>query len=305
MTLTEVIERYCLTREVSPAYQYQLEWAARRLSKSLGRDATTGDLDPRVISVWLRDEQNAGRMSARSRRNMRASLMTIARAADSPLHTQEVRQVKLMPRSPQAWEPEELASVVEASQTLPGQLANGIRRAEYFPAVLWFAFETGLRRRDVWDFDSRTMGSDRRASLTQHKSRAVHVVEVTRSTYADMMRIANRLQTRGDKKWFQPFRWPQEESAFYYWLAKARAIAGIDPKVANRALQHVRRTGATAVEREQRDAATKYLGHRSGGALAWASYIDPRMVRHTIMPPTVRPNEPAARSSAGSDQSYA
>jgi hypothetical protein len=69
-----------------------------------------------------------------------------------------VRQVKVAPRSPEAWYFDELCRVVEAAKNLPGTMANGLPRGRYFATVLWFTFETGLRRRDVISFDVGRLG---------------------------------------------------------------------------------------------------------------------------------------------------
>lgn len=298
MKLSTVVEDYCLRRDVTDLYQYQLDYAVKQLALHLGRQPTIDDLQATVISQWLRDEQRTGRLGDRSRRNIRASLITIAKAAQIPLDVELVRQVKVAQRSPEAWDFSELRQVCDAAASLPGTLGNGLPRGRYMSATLWFCFETGLRRRDVMLFDVQRFGPDRRAALTQNKTGRVHVVEITQSTYDDLHWLGDRLQVAGDPHWRTPLRWPHHWSAFYHWMARARKIAGVDAASINRALQHIRRTGATAVECEEADSATKYLGHRSGGSLAWSSYIDPRKVRRTVMPPAVRPD---VRSRSESD----
>ena len=290
MLLETVVKKYCLIRDVTENYQYTLNYAVNRLALHLRRPPTVDDLDPEVLSEWLKDEQRAGRLSDRSRRNIRASLITISGAAKVQLPRDEVRQVKVSPRAPEAWHFEELCRVVEAAANLPGTMRNGLPRGRYFATVLWFAFETGLRRRDIVTFDIGRLGEDRRAALTQHKPQQVHVVEVTEATFEDLRFLSERLRVAGAEHWRTPLHWPHDWKCFYDWMKKARKAAGVDANVMNRALQHLRRTGATAVECQEPDTASKYLGHRSGGALAWASYIDPRKVRRTIMPPAVRPD---------------
>lgn len=309
MLLEKVVAKYCLRRDVTETYQYTLNYAVKRLSLHLNRPPTTEDLDPDVLSKWLQDEQRAGRLSDRSRRNIRASLITISKAANVQLASEEVRQVKVAPRSPEAWHYEELCRVVDAAGKLPGTMKNGLPRGRYFAAVLWFAFETGLRRRDIMNFDIGRLGEDRRAALTQNKSKQVHVIEVTEATLEDLKFLSERLRVAGIEYWRTPLHWPHDWKCFYAWMRRARKAAGVDADVMNRSLQHLRRTGATAVECKEPDTASKYLGHRSGGALAWASYIDPRKVRRTIMPPAVRPDvrfrSEQIDSASGGDHSRA
>ncbi|TWU67315.1 hypothetical protein V7x_28890 [Crateriforma conspicua] len=288
MKLSEICTKYCLAHELSADYEYQLEYAVRRFELHLGRPAVAGDLTPDAVNAWLRHERQSGQIADRSRRNVRQSILTLWKWHDPTAPTSAVRLVRVAKRPPEAWDFEEMQAVAEAAGRLHGHLKNGVRRALYFSTVLWFTFETGLRRTDVWRFDVTRLDDQRRASMTQNKSGQVHVIEVTPETHAGLMALHRHLSAIGARHARTPLHWPFNESAFYYWIRRARALAGIDATIGNRAMQHIRRTGATAVECAEPDGATKYLGHRSGPTLAWASYIDPRKATRSIMPPTTR-----------------
>lgn len=287
MRLTDLLDRYCLENELSKDYAYQLSYAVKRFHRFLGSIADVDEITEERLNQWLLHEQELQEINDRGRRNVRASLLTLLRYAESGLRMDRVRRVKVAPKPPEAWDVDQLGAVAESAKRLEGTMKNGLTRAEYFSTVLWFAFETGLRRSDIWRFNVERFDQSNQASLTQHKTGHIHVVQITQRTRDALIRLSSTLRLGGVKYHRTPLYWPHHWSVFYYWLAKARVMAGVDESVLNRALQHIRRTGATAVECAQHDAAPRYLGHHSGPGLARASYIDPRKIRRSIMPPVV------------------
>lgn len=281
-----VADDYELSKEISSDYAYQLRYAIKRFERFLGRPASTDDLCERTLNLWLRHERDAGEISDRSRANVRTSVLTLWKYTRRPMNRDGVRSVVVTPKNPEAWHFDELDQVANAADRLPGQLPNGIRRADYMRNVLWFAYETGLRRRDVWTFDLTRFDSDRKAALTQHKTQRVHVVEISQETEVGIRRIYTELQGRRDPHHRTPLRWPQSVTQFYYWMKRCRELAGIDPETPNRSLQHVRRTGATEVDLDG-NAAWRFLGHSREG-LDRKSYIDQRKAVKPITPNRTR-----------------
>ncbi len=288
MLLTDLLARYRLEREISSDYSYQLGYAVQRFNRFHGRMAEIGEITEERLNEWLLSEQQSEEINDRGRRNVRASILTLLRYAESDLRLDRVRKVKVSPKPPEAWNIDQFVQVANAATRLPGSMVTGVKRSDYFSTVLWFAFETGLRRSDIWRFNIDRLDETNQASLSQHKTKHVHVVQVTDRTRESLHRISNILKANSYKIHRTPLSWPHHWSAFYYWLARARAMAGVDADVINRGPQHIRRTGATAVECDQPETAQHYLGHRSGPNLARASYIDPRKVGRSIMPPVVR-----------------
>lgn len=128
------------------------------------------------------------------------------------------------------------------------------------------------------------------AALSQHKTQNMHLVCVTDETMSELRQIVDILAANECPEKQTPLKWPQSESQFYYWFRRAREIAGVDPDVTNRALQHMRRTGATAV-RQSGGEAWRYLGHTAEG-LDRKSYVDRVKTAKAITPASAR--EPAA-----------
>lgn len=284
--LRDVVDDYELSTEITSAYAYQLRYSVGRLERFLGRNATTDDLTDRVINRWLKHERDAAEIGDRSRANVRTSLLTLWKKTGVAMNRDAVRCVVVTPKNPEAWNFDELDQVAEAAGSLPGHLPNGVPRSLYMRNVLWFAYETGLRRRDVWTFDLSRFDAERKAALTQHKTHRVHVIEITQETEAGIRKIHSILHSRGSKAAGTPLRWPQSVSQFYYWMRRCREIAGIDAQTPNRSLQHIRRTGATEVDCEGQ-CAWRFLGHSREG-LDRKSYIDQRKAVKPIIPNRIR-----------------
>ncbi len=124
MQLNDVAVEYCLAREVSDDYSYQLKYAVRRFLAYAG-NLPADRITERLINEWLSHEKQLGQIGDRSRRNCRASMLTLLRFVEADLRYDRVRRVKVPPRTPQAWLPEQLAEVAKACKALPGVMANG------------------------------------------------------------------------------------------------------------------------------------------------------------------------------------
>jgi hypothetical protein len=287
--LLDLVDQYELSREISRDYAYQMRYAVGRFGRWLGRDPVADDLAPDTVNAWLMRERDAGEIADRSRANVRRSILTLWKRFWPPLDRDRIRSVVVTPRNPEAWHFDELAAVADAAGRLGGELMNGVPRGLYFRACLWFAYETGLRRRDCWLFNFAAFGEDRRATITQHKTRRVHLVQITSETMRDVEEIRAILRRRRDRAADFALRWPQCVTTFYYWMRAARVAAGVDPFVSNRSLQHIRRTGATEVAREG-GAAWRFLGHTREG-LDRISYVDAAKTSSPNMPQRTRTNE--------------
>lgn len=285
ITLFKSVDRYELSKEISSGYAENLRNAVKRLNRFLKRESTLEDLCFQTINEWLKYERDFGEIADRTRANHRRSILTIWAKYGSGLNRSEIRSVILTPKNPEAWTYQELKLVADAACQVAGVLKNGIRRAQYLETCLWFAFESGMRRSDLWDFELRLIDSDNRAAFTQHKSRRVHVVQFTEETVSAMRDIARQLKARRDPCFQTPLKWPQSERQFYFWLKRCRVLSGVDPEERNRAMQHVRRTGATEVDR-QGDAPWRFLGHSREG-LDRKCYVD---ARKTVVPITPHAN---------------
>lgn len=287
MSLANLIDKYNRDRELAPCYVQTLRCSVRRLGRYLSREATVGDLRYQTINEWLQAECDAGTLKARTRAGGRTDILTLWKYSGRKLKKEKVRKVKIPKRNPEAWTFEQLDSVAKASEGFVGQLPNGVPRSLYFRTIFYFAYETGLRRRDIWSFDFETF-AEQRSAVTQHKTGNVHVIDVTDETMQDLDTIYQTLVAADDPNAATPLRWPGSESQFYYWAKKLRIAAGIDADTHNRVLQHSRRTGATDVALAG-GAAWQYLGHTQPG-LDRKSYVDAVKTAKITLPTRTRAN---------------
>lgn len=286
MKLRDLIADYSRDNDISEGYEYQLGYAVKRMEKWLEREPVTDDLDQRKVNEWLQFEQRSGKLSARSRANLRTSVQTLWKAA-AELNVAgdvgKIRPVKLPDTNPEAWTFDQLRAVASAAEELEGHIPNGIPRSWYFPTLIWYGFEAGLRRSDCFGFDVRDLRGTNGAHV-QHKTGRTHGYRITDETAESLLRIADQLKRSGNPRWMHPLDYPGSVSQVYYWLRRCRLIAGVDADVPNRSLQHLRRTGATQVEIESPMTAWKYLGHSTGPTLSRKHYIDKRLASRPVMP---------------------
>jgi integrase len=283
--LTKVLRCYDRDNELSPLYVGTLGCSVRRFERYLGRPPRESDLKSKTVNKWMRYEQAETSLSDRSRANGLSHIITLWKYTGRKFDRRKIRHIKVRPKNPAAWDHNELREVADAMQRLPGKLPNGVPRSLYFSTILWFAYETGLRRRDIWDFDLSWLVGNQ-ATLSQHKTGQVHIIQVSDETLSDMRKISEMVAESDSAAALTPLRWPQGESQFYYWFRRAREIAGIDAKVVNRALQHMRRTGATAVCKSG-ESAFRYLGHTKEG-LDRLSYVDQIKTAKAVTPTIAR-----------------
>lgn len=289
-SLKSIIRRYEQDNELSGRYVKQLEHAVGRFAKYLGRKPTVRDLKVKRVNKWLRNEQIEGAVGDRTRSNIRQAIATLWKQHDPKFQRKKIRRVKVAAKNPNAWSFTQFKEITDSASQISGVCSNGIERSALIQTMLWFTYETGLRRSDVWAFEFSRFAGSLKTAITQHKVSRVHIIEVTQKTHDDMESISNRLKESGDNEWNKPLRWPDSESQFYYWMRKVREIAGVDSSVVNRCLQHIRRTGATAVEMDG-GKAWQYLGHAAPG-LDRISYVDGIKTITSLIPQQNRDTEP-------------
>lgn len=295
LTLDGLIDNYNRDRELAACYVSTLRSSMRRFSKFLGRPALVRDLEYQTVNEWLQAECEEDRLAPQTRFGGRTDVLTLWRYSGRKLKKSKVRGVKVPNKSPEAWTFDQLSEVAEASDKIRGKLPNGIPRSLYFRTIIFFVYETGLRRKDIWRFNFLEFAAQRSA-ITQNKTGNVHVVAVTDETFADLQEIYDLLIASGDPHAATPLRWPQSQSQFYYWAKKVRKVAGIDVDVKNRVLQHGRRTGATDVALAGGDA-WRYLGHTKEG-LDRKAYVDAVKTHKITLPTRTRSNGSSHREPA-------
>lgn len=273
MDLATVLADYQLTRRLRASSAYQLHHSLRIFEAYLGHAATIRELNPATVNAWLVSlERTHGQRTVAGHR---VNLLSLWRdAADRGLVSAPAR-VRKVPRPrpcPVSWTADELSRVARCASQFHGLLTNGVPRATYFEALVHAAYDSGLRRSDLWTLRRSQIRSDGTIVMRQQKTGLPHHPVFRERT----MQLLRSLP--GDT----PLAWPGDPRRFYVeWQALI-----LFSDVPNGSLQQIRRTGATMVKRATGDpeAVRRYLGHSS--LTMQRHYVDESIaVPHPVTPP--------------------
>lgn len=270
-SLSAYVDRYAVQREISDSSVYQLRRSALIFERWAGEPIDVGAITDDQLSRWLYDLRN--QYAQATLRKIRGDVLTLLRdAAEAGLcdPPKRVRKIARPKPNPQAWSASEVAVIIEAATRLRGVLVDGRRRADYFSALFLAAWETGLRRSDLFRLRQRDIGDGGRIVLTQKKTGDAHVAHVRPDTVA-------RLRRLGDT----PLSWPSTNRLFYYWFDKVVAASGVPP---HGGLHCIRASGATDVALHQPGRQTRFLGHTTPAADS--HYLDRRIIEAAPIMPT-------------------
>lgn len=276
---------YARDRSLRDTTAYQYERSIRCFGEWLGHEPQLADLDDGVVSSWLADlEKLRLPKTVRGKRQAVLSIWRHAAEAGIVQPPGKIRKTRVPLPNPTAWDLSELRRLIDAAERLPGFFPNGVARKTWFAALFRVAYQTGLRRSDLFCFDvTRDVDADGNISTVQQKTLDGHVSKISAETLELLRTISDRLHADGSNAWRTPLAPPCYVRGVYQWFAKLRQLAGIDGEGA---IQQLRRTGATYVEKEHPGAAMRYLGHRTPG-LAYRHYVDRSKLGAGVMPPEV------------------
>lgn len=260
---------YCASRDLSPQTERFYLYGVRAIENWAKHPVTVLFAAERV-NDYLRDlAASKNRYTAWS---YRSSLLTLLRAAHAEgLCTlpPKVRPIRRPEHRPRGWRQPEIAKLI----------AHGspIQRA-----AIRLGYDTGLRRSDLFTVRwSQVVGErdDYRVIHTPSKTGRQVVRRIRNETYDELDALRNPDDDRLLPSEVKHSAWRKR----WHKLGKA---AGVDTR--RRALQAIRRTGASLTKREGGSAA-EYLGHSPrSGDLAERYYIDPELVDEAPpLPPTI------------------
>lgn len=259
------LRQYSLFRNLRPASEYRLRRALALYSDWLGREARTGDLTDESVSLWIKSLEQTH--SPKSVYGFRTDLLCLwrdcaARGLCAP--PSRVRRVKKPQPLPRAWTIVELRRLLDVVRQLDGSFHNGVSRRLYSEALVLACYDTGLRRSDLWQIRRGQVREDGSVLLRQQKTGHTHFPRMRPPTLQCFLMLP------GDRPLACPYR---SASAFYKWWKSVTTRAG----VSHGAMQQLRRTGATHLAIEHRDAVQTYLGHRTSDMMR--HYIDESIAR--------------------------
>lgn len=263
-------ERYIESRPLSADSAERLRRSCRKFREMFGETLPDESSLSRFVGSL------AARYAPKTVKGHRANILTIMRFAALPggvarLNHDMVRNVRVPAPNPEAWEADEWEAFLAAIPRVEGFCPSRPRlsRAEYLAALAPAAYESGLRKGDLFKLDHAAFRPDGSIRLRQNKTSDPHVCAVRPDTLQKILAIPYPF----------PLRWTGSNGTYSALWREARELAGVGEGCTHQ----MRRNGATAVwERDPRDVRL-YLGHRSENT--WRHYVDQSRSRKAILPP--------------------
>lgn len=177
------------------------------LDRYLGRPCMTAELSRELLLGFTRDTLQ--KQSTRTARNNRANILTLWRwAADRGVLPEPGRipTVRSPKRTPQAWRPEEIASIVLACRSLPGEIkGTAIPQNVWWESLVLFLLFVAPRIKAALSVRSADVSIPRRTVILRAESAKTGAEQVLRlhpQVCESLARIYNR---KRDLVWPWPY----------------------------------------------------------------------------------------------------
>lgn len=172
MQLSEFVTQYLNARPVSPGYARTLRKRAAKLVVFSGRQRLCEILNEATINAFLARLDN---LSPYTRNKYRSDYLAIWRAAaDLDLvpypQPRRIRRERQPAQVIECYLEHEARALVVAAEHLRGAYPNGVARRHYWPAIIRAAWDSGLRRGDLWRLQRQQIRKDRTLQVVQNKT---------------------------------------------------------------------------------------------------------------------------------------
>lgn len=271
---------YSPEKGLAPSTEATMNWSVRSLERHAGRQIDLAELSPAILNPWI--AARLGRVAPKTVKRERGDILGLWRhAADNPdlagipkPEPRKIRRVKLVKMPPEGPTMDELARVLSACRLVPGFMPCGAVRSQYFLGLVNAAWDTGLRRADLFAFRMQTVDAEGFVAMSMRKTGQPHVCRLRPETLQILIALGGET----------PLHWPFTLGNFDYWVDKIKNWSGVGGRGI---MQQIRRSSASYVERNTPGAAVAFLGHLTPG-LAQTHYLVPKIVRPTPpMPPRI------------------
>lgn len=264
----EYAHRYTSIRPVGADYAATLHSRAAALQVHAGREELGDVLTEDNLNAFLRTLSG----SPWTINKYRQDLLAIWRAAadENLVPYPNPRRIRRLPQSDlviDCFSDSEARKLLATAEQTPGRLPNGVAKNKYWPAVIRAAWDTGLRRGDVWAIDRRLIKPDGTLRRPQNKTKRMVTCKLRPKTILAVERAGGTLSWPCDKKTF---------SNQFAWLVKqARISLGT--------FKWLRRSSGSYVESQQAGAGHKHLGQAT--PQIFDKHYDARLGGHTLPQP--------------------
>lgn len=239
-------------RDVSPGYASTVLARCRRLENHVGR--------PEIGACCCEESLNrllallAEKLAPVTVKGWRGDLLTIWRAAaDDGLApypvTRRIRRVTVPESVVLCYCVDEARAILRAAERLTGGYPDGVGRAAYWSAALRLAWDSGLRRGDVWHFTLSVVDADGNWRWVQRKTGKLVAGRLHKSTVIHLRSLRRPV----------PCAWPCHPNAFSYQFRQLVKQSG----VGRGTFKWFRRASGSHVESLAPGRGAKHLGHAS------------------------------------------
>lgn len=269
-----VREVFSLEVEMKPNGMANYSYAALALTKFCGQNVLLSEIDEAMVNRFILHRLASG-TSPTSVRNERFALLRIVDHAAANGHCRElvrrkVRTVTIARRMPVGPKRDQLSKLLASASKLDGQFTNGISRAVYFQALIAVAYETGLRKGDLWNIDREQIAEDGTIALTMNKTGQQHTCRISDATRKLLDQLPGRF----------PLRFPTNSSSTYSkWAGRIKDKAGVKIRGL---CQPIRRSAASYVKLDGGNS-QEFLGHSTPGVDV-RYYLIPQIIRDSLPP---------------------
>lgn len=276
--ISAFVERYVSARDLSELYAHRLGIAANRLATFAQSDSLEECFNEIMVNRYL--SSFPPETSPRSIRSYRTEILSLWNgAADLDLVGYPVPRRIKRPKCPalviDCFTVDEAKAILAQSHKChPYIMRTGVCRRVYWPAVISLAWDTGLRRGDVWNFRKSWIRPDGSARVVQQKTGKAVPVRLHPST----IELLNKIP------FDQATRWPGAANCprFCKQFKDIARAAG----VFRGTFKWLRRASGSYVEMIQPGAGGKHLGHSS--PQVFGQHYDARLANSSApMPPTL------------------
>jgi integrase len=297
MTLTEYLPIYLGERDLRPEYIKSLRNVVMCLDTFMERtpleEITAHHLNrwSEAMEVTQVGKATGRTVAKRTIHNKLILAMTLLRAAvESGLRGPiigRIKKIRVRGEPVRAFSIEDVGRLLQAASEVEGWFERtGIRRCDWWVAVIHAAWDTALRIGDLLDLEWPDFREHDGAVVlvkTQSKTGQVIAARLRDDTWAAIQQIRHQGET-GRVSVFPWAGWRNKFSAAFRSVAQRAGLSGT-PK-------YLRRARATAEYRiNGAVAAGMVLGHSDGtGALAWRNYVDRGQLTASMdLPPALPP----------------
>jgi integrase len=273
MTLSEFTAEYVKSRPLCKTYGNTLRKRMAALEAWTGRSELHHVLREDVINAFL-EAYRDGR-SAFTINKYRQDFLAVWRAAaDEDLvpypMPRRIRREKAPLPLVDCYTLAEARLIVATAEKLKGGFPDGVARRHYWPALVRFAWDSGLRRGDCWRFDRGIVQPDGTFRIVQHKT----LKPIRRQLQPDTLKAIDRICRA------KPFAWPLCEWCFGVHFKEIVTHSG----VRRGTFRWLRRATGSHVEAEHPGAGHRALGN---SAQVFDGHYNAQLAGQVLMPPAL------------------